>query len=82
MDNAASDTDAAEDIGHERISVLKKEVDKNLIRVKKSLTRIKLGKYGLCLKCGKMINTDRLAIDPTADHCVKCQKKLKMKNEK
>lgn len=75
MDNAASDTDAAEGVGHERVSALKREIDKSLIRIRKTLTRIKLGRYGLCSKCGKMINTDRLAINPTAELCVDCAKK-------
>jgi len=77
MDNAASDTDAAEGVGHERVSALKREIDKSLIRVRKALTRIKLGKYGLCSQCGKMIDTDRLAVNPTADFCVDCAKKSK-----
>lgn len=75
IDNAASDTDAAEESGHERISALKKEIGKNLIRVRKTLTRIKLGKYGICVSCKKMINTDRLAVDPTAELCMECQRK-------
>lgn len=77
MDNAASDTDAAEEAGHERISALKKEISKNLVRVRKTLTRIKVGKYGICTKCKKMIDTDRLAVDPTAEFCMECQKKVK-----
>lgn len=75
MDNAAVDTDAAEGTGHERISVLKREIDLNLIRIKKALTRIKLGKYGLCVKCGKMINTERLAINPSSTLCIECAEK-------
>lgn len=76
-DNAAIDTEAAEEAGHERISALQKEINKSLVRVRKTLTRIKLGKYGLCLRCKKMIDTDRLSIDPTADYCIDCQKKEK-----
>jgi DnaK suppressor protein len=76
MDNAASDADAAEEAGHERVSALKREIDRSLISIRKALTRIKVGKYGLCSQCGKMINTDRLAIDPTADKCVQCAKKV------
>ena len=76
-DNAAVDTDAAEEVGHERISALKKEINRNLVRIRKTLTRIKLGKYGICIKCGKMIDTDRLAINPTAEHCMECKKKEK-----
>ncbi len=80
MDNAAVDSDAAEEFGHERISAMKKEIDKTLIRIKKTLTKIKLGNYGVCEGCGKMIDTDRLAVDPTALLCINCQK-AKKKNE-
>ncbi|MFC1711260.1 TraR/DksA C4-type zinc finger protein [Patescibacteria group bacterium] len=79
-DNAAIDAEAAEEVGHERISALKNEINKSLIRIRKSLTRIKVGKYGLCTKCKKMINTDRLAIDPTVEHCMSCNSKEKENN--
>jgi RNA polymerase-binding transcription factor DksA len=78
-DNAAVDTDAAEETGHERIFALKKEIDKGLIGIRKALTRIKLGRYGLCVKCGRMIDTDRLAANPTAEHCMECHKKAQRK---
>ena len=78
-DNAAVDTEAAEESGHERVSALKMEVDRMLVRIRKTLTRIKLGKFGLCEKCGKMIDTDRLAIDPTATECIACANKKKDK---
>ena len=71
-DNAALDADAAEISGHDRVSALKFEVDRALVEVRKTLTRMKLGKYGLCTKCGQMIDTDRLALDPTMELCVKC----------
>jgi len=74
-DNAAVDQDAAEEAGHERVSALKKEVDKALFRIRKTLTKIKLGKFGLCEKCGQMIDTDRLSVDSTASLCIKCAKK-------
>ena len=78
-DNAAVDADAAEETGHERVSALKKEIDKGLIKIRKALTRIKLGRYGLCVRCGKMIDTDRLAANPTAEHCMECHKKTSSK---
>lgn len=71
-DNAAIDTEAKEEAGHDRIAALKLEVDKTLIRIRKTLTRIKLGKFGICESCHKMIDTDRLAIYPTAIYCIKC----------
>jgi DnaK suppressor protein len=70
--NAAIDADAAEESGHERVFALKNEVDRALIMIRKTLTRIKLGRFGLCEKCGKMIDTDRLAIDPTVSLCIHC----------
>lgn len=73
-DNAV-DSDALEQAGHERIEAIQTEVDKALITVRKALTRIKLGNYGTCESCGKMINTDRLAIKPTADSCIACERK-------
>ena len=65
-DNASIDTDAAEEAGHERV---------------KTLTRINLGRYGQCESCGKMIDTDRLAVDPTASLCIDCAKKLPNKKQ-
>jgi len=76
-DNAAIDTDAAEESGHERITALKKEIDKTLIRVRRTLTRIKIGKYGLCESCDQLIDTDRLAVNPTSSECIKCANKKK-----
>lgn len=75
LDNASSDADASEQFGHATIEGLKREVDKRLIQVKKAVTRMKLGKYGTCEKCGQMINTDRLMVFPEATVCMKCEKK-------
>ncbi len=73
--NAAIDTDAAEESGHERVFALRNEVDRAIIMIRKTLTRIRLGKYGLCEVCGQMIDTDRLAIDPTVNLCIRCAAK-------
>ena len=72
INNAAVDTDAAEEFGHDRVAALKLEVDKTLINIRKTLTRIKLGRFGLCESCHQMIDTDRLAIDPTVGLCIHC----------
>ncbi|OGV90552.1 hypothetical protein A3A66_02400 [Microgenomates group bacterium RIFCSPLOWO2_01_FULL_46_13] len=80
-DNASIDTDAAEQFGHARSQALRQEIDKTLVRIRKALTRIKLGRYGLCENCGRMIDTDRLAIDPSIQFCLSCQKKLQSKEE-
>ncbi|MFC1653271.1 TraR/DksA family transcriptional regulator [Patescibacteria group bacterium] len=77
LNSAATDARAAGRFGHERSVAVGSELDKMLISVKKSLTKIKIGKYGLCDECGGMIDTDRLAIDPSAQKCVNCAKKKK-----
>jgi DnaK suppressor protein len=74
-DNAAVDAEAAEQSGHERVEAMRREVHKALINVRKALTKIKVGKYGICESCGKMIDTDRLAVDPSARFCISCQTK-------
>jgi RNA polymerase-binding transcription factor DksA len=70
-DNAAPDIEADEQFGHARTSALKTEIGRTIIQVRKALTRIKLGKYGICEVCGNMIDTDRLMIYPEATLCTK-----------
>ena len=74
-DNASPDTDVVEQIGHANAKALEGQVNRKLIQVKKALTRIKIGKYGLCEKCGKMIDTERLMIMPETTICIVCEKK-------
>ena len=74
-DSIATDAGAAKKFEHEKNVAVSSELDKTLINIKKALTKIKLGKYGLCEQCGKMIDTDRLSVDPTALTCVECAKK-------
>ena len=76
-DNASPDTDAREQIDHLKIQAIEKAMKRQIIQIRKALTRVKIGKYGLCEKCGKMIDTDRLIIYPEATICVKCKKKEK-----
>ena len=72
-DNASPDTDAAEQFGHARTSAIKEQLDKKMIQTRKALSRVKMGKYGICEDCGKMINTDRLVVYPEATLCASCQ---------
>jgi len=73
-DNASSDTDVVEQIGHEKAKALEKQINRKLIQTRKALSRIKVGRYGVCEKCGRMIDTDRLMIMPETTICVKCEK--------
>ena len=70
-DNAAPDTEADEQFGHARTSAINKEISKSIINIRKALTQIKLGKYGICEECGELIDTERLIANPTATLCAK-----------
>lgn len=74
IDNAASDTDAKEESSHERMEAIEKELKLNLSDVRDALLRIEKGTYGKCQTCGQLIDTDRLAVNPTAQMCVECEK--------
>lgn len=74
-DNAATDIEADEQAGHAQVSAIKSEIDRMIVQTKKAMTRIKLGKYGMCEVCGQMIDTDRLMVFPEATRCTSCQKK-------
>lgn len=74
-DNASPDDDAAEQFGHAVSTSIKSELDKRIVQVRKALSMIKLGKYGICEDCGKMIDTDRLMIEPETTMCTSCTKK-------
>lgn len=66
--------DLDEQIGHFESEVKAKFLAKRIVQLRKALTRLKLGKYGICEVCGKMIDTDRLSINPEATTCVSCEK--------
>jgi len=74
-DNASPDTDIVEQIGHERVKALEGQINRKIIQLKKALAMIKIGKYGVCESCGKMIDTERLMIMPETTVCVSCEKK-------
>ncbi len=74
-DNAAPDIEADEQFGHARTSAIKNELNKNIISIRKALSRIKIGKYGICEECGQMIDTDRLIANPAATLCAKDARK-------
>jgi len=79
LDSAAMDTEAEDQFGHARVSAIKEELNNKARQIKKALEMVKRGKYGTCEVCGKMIDTDRLAIYPEATKCIKCEKKSEKK---
>lgn len=81
-DDNSLDADVAEQVDHERSSALRRELSKSIINIRKTMARIRIGKYGICEKCGKMIDTDRLAIKPTAEYCIACEKSFESKKSR
>ncbi len=71
LDNASPDTDAAEQFGHARITAIRQEITRKIIQTRKALTRVRIGKYGICEDCGQLIDTDRLMVYPEATLCAR-----------
>lgn len=76
-DNAASDSEASEESSHDRFAAMLDELKTKESDIDAALTRIDNGTYGFCSNCGEMIDTDRLAILPTATLCLSCEQKKK-----
>ncbi len=75
VERAAIDTEAEEQFGHAMTSALKEQLDRRIIQTRKAMSRVWIGKYGICENCGNMIDTDRLVVYPEAIRCIKCEKK-------
>src|SRR3989338_6115984 len=76
------DADVAEQVDLDRVFASRVELIKSLINIRKTLTRIKIGSYGICEKCGVMIDTDRLAIKPTAEYCFACENEVEARKKR
>ncbi|HWS49136.1 MAG TPA: TraR/DksA C4-type zinc finger protein [Candidatus Methanoperedens sp.] len=70
--NNSIEEDLDEQIGHFEAEIKVSFVKKQIVQIRKALTRLKIGKYGICEKCGKMIDTDRLSIKPETTICMRC----------
>ncbi len=81
LDNAADDTDAAEQFGHAQTEAIQKHIRMRIIQIRKALARVKIGKYGICERCGRFIDTRRLMMFPETTLCVKCERELRAKKK-
>ena len=64
---------ASDDIDRKMIEAMGSQEVKRLGMIDAALTRIKQGKYGLCMKCGKKIPHERLEAIPYALMCIECK---------
>ncbi len=73
VDENSVEDDLDEQIGHFDAEVKINFTAKRIIELRKALSRLKIGKYGVCEDCGKMIDTRRLHVKPEAVICIKCE---------
>jgi RNA polymerase-binding transcription factor DksA len=60
----------------ERISTVSADLHEVLQQVNAALERMDAGTYGLCQRCGKKINEERLEAFPYVTYCIECQSYL------
>jgi RNA polymerase-binding protein DksA len=71
---------ASDDIDRRMIEAIGVQDMKRLRLIDSALTRIKQGKYGLCVRCGKRILQTRLEAIPYALMCIQCQSTEERRN--
>jgi len=76
-DNAAIDTDAREQIGHDTIEAEIHEMSTRVKDIDIALERIQKNRYGYCERCDKAILRKRLELIPEARYCVECESKIR-----
>ena len=64
---------ASDDIDRKMIEAIGSQELKRLRMIDSALTRIRQGKYGLCIKCGTKIPHGRLEAIPYAIMCIECK---------
>jgi RNA polymerase-binding protein DksA len=64
---------ASDDIDRKVLEALGAAEMKRFKLIDNAIARLKTGKYGLCVKCGKRIPHDRLEAIPYALLCVDCK---------
>jgi RNA polymerase-binding protein DksA len=71
---------ASDDIDRKMIEALGAVEMKRFKAIDNAIARIRTGKYGLCVKCGKRIPQDRLEAIPYALLCVECKSAEERRN--
>ena len=71
---------ASDDTDRKMIEAIGTQKVKSLKLIESAITRIKQGKYGHCIKCGKRIPQDRLIAIPYALMCIECKSEEERRN--
>ena len=64
---------AADDIDRKTLEVLSSHDIKRLRLIDSAISRIKNDRYGVCMRCNKLIPRERLEAIPYAIMCINCQ---------
>lgn len=51
---------------------LRQSTEEKMRSIQEALDRLREGKYGLCARCGREIQPERLEILPNTDRCTRC----------
>jgi DnaK suppressor protein len=57
----------------ERLSAVSEDIRDVLQQINNALDRMNHGTYGICQRCGKPINPERLEAFPYVPYCIDCQ---------
>lgn len=81
-ENSARDSvdEAADAIDLKMLQSIGEKDANRLNLINGALTRIEIGKYGLCMKCGKQIPEPRLECIPYAMLCIECKTQDERRN--
>jgi len=60
-------------IEREKNVALVSQLERKMDNVRAALRAIDRGEYGICERCGKEINPERLEVRPDATLCIQCQ---------
>jgi RNA polymerase-binding protein DksA len=71
---------AADDIDRKTLEALNEQEIRRLRLIDSALARIKNGRYGVCMRCGKKIARERLEAIPYALMCVECKNSEERRN--
>ncbi|MDZ7792781.1 MAG: TraR/DksA family transcriptional regulator [Spirochaetia bacterium] len=71
---------AADDIDRKTLEALNEQDIKRMRLIDSALSRIKNGRYGLCMRCGKKIKIERLEAIPYALMCIDCKNNDERRN--
>lgn len=77
VDNPELMEEVEEKVSHEQVEAEKNIIQKLLIEVRLALSKLKIGKYGICENCGERIDRARLEALPHARYCLRCENQLK-----